>query len=204
MARRQKYAIFERPHRYEDDAHQPVWASFAEKLLLALIDAHPVSKRAGSERAADPNRRERLAAALDSVFDVPKSTGRHDIYKLHAFMSARESFFDEACADFEEFVLKVPKGKRTKPKSKRKVAEEIAPLIEGNSEESSAELLRRSERTARTYLTQIALSMSHQEEEDMIRDLRTVEAILRKWNISMRIDPEALGMASLWGTTRRQ
>jgi hypothetical protein len=203
LVRSQKHAIFERPPRYADDAPQPVWASFAEKLLLALIDAHPATKRAGNDRAADPSRRERLAAALDSVFDVPKSAGRHDIYKLHAFMSARESFFDEACADFEEFVLRVPKGKRTKPNSKRKIAEEIAPLIEGNSDESSAELLRKSERTARTYLTQIALSMSHREEEDMMRDLRTIEAILRKWNINMRIDAEALGMASLWGTTNR-
>ena len=74
-------------------------------------------------------------------------------------------------------------------------------MVRGNSEESSAELLRPAERRARAYLTQIALFNSHQEEEDMIRDLRTVEAILRKWNIAMRIDAEALGIASLWGTT---
>jgi hypothetical protein len=37
----------------------------------------------------------------------------------------------------------------------------------------------------------------------MVRDLRAIEAILRKWNIALRIDPEALGMGSFWGTTGR-
>jgi hypothetical protein len=201
LARKQKHTIFERPHRYEDDAPQPVWPSFAEKLLLTLIDAHRESSAPSSERAADPTRQERLSAALEALFDVPQSVGRREIYKLHAFMSARESFLAEADAAFEKSVLNLPKSQRTKTKSKRKVADAIAPLVHGNSEESSAELLRAAERQARAYLNQIALFNSHQEEEDMIRDLRTIEAILRKWNIAMHIDAEALGMASLWGTT---
>lgn len=201
MARKQRQTIFERPHRYKDDAPQPVWPSFAEKLLLALIDAHPENAAPGRKRAADPARQERLSSALDALFDVPRSSGPHEVYKLHAFMSARKNFVDEACAGFEESVLNLEKSEQTKPKSKRTLADEMAPFVQGNSEESSAELLRSAERQARAYLTQIALFNSHQEEEDMIRDLRTVEAILRRWNIAMRIDAEALGMASLWGIT---
>jgi hypothetical protein len=202
LARRQKHRIFERPHEYDQEAPQPVWPSFAEKLLLALIEAHPESPAAASERAADARRQERLSAALEALFGVPQSSGRREVYKLHAFMSARKDFFDQACAEFEKFIS-LPESQRTKPKSKRKVAEAIALLVQGNSTESSAELVRAAERKARNYLTEIALFNSHQEEEDMLRDLRKVEAILRKWNITMRIDAEALGMASFWGTTGR-
>lgn len=198
MARRRTHKNFERPHRYGDDAPQPYWPTFAEKLLLALIDAYPQRGDDSETIACDSERSERLAEALDAVFNVENRRGPHEIYKLHALMSARETHLDEACAEFEKEILKLPKGQRTKTVSKRSIAQQIAPQVRGNSVETSAELLRASEREHRRYLSQIGVLGSHQEEEDMLRDLRMIERILARWNIQIRVDPEALGMASLW------
>lgn len=38
----------------------------------------------------------------------------------------------------------------------------------------------------------------------MERDLFAVARLLRRWNIDLAIDPEALGMASLWGVNPGQ
>ena len=108
---------------------------------------------------------------------------------------------DEFLTEIEEF-LGFPKKDRTRALSKRKSVTNSAAQALGISAAASAQRLTREERTSRDYLAQIAMFRSHDEEEDMLRDLRVVEATFAKWNISLLVDVEALGMASLWGRKR--
>jgi hypothetical protein len=203
MASRQTEKVFPRPPEYEDDAPQPSWPTFAEKLLLALIDAYPQTALSGQERAENSERQGRLEDALYALFEIERPKGNSYTYKLHALMAAADDIREQVWAEFEAAeVINVPKSVKTKAKSKRTMAQSISGLIKSNSVEASTELLRKAERTERKYLQQIAVFNHHQEEEEMERDLQAIRRILAKWNIKLTIEPEALGMASLWGRKR--
>jgi hypothetical protein len=193
----------ERPPRYRDWPRQPYWSTFIEKLLLAIIDAHPSAKPPAGSTAAFKQREERLAAALEAIFNVNPQRGRNREYDLPALMEiASEKLRADSQAEFEKEVLH-ERG-LTKRVSARAAARAAEHLARGNSVNARTDRLRSRLRDVELceYLSQIAILGYHEEEEDMERDLQGVARILRRWNIDVEIDVRALGMASLWELNR--
>lgn len=191
-----------RPRRYEGEPEQPYWPTFIEKLLLAIIDAYPATLETAKDRAESKDRQDRLDRALLALFRAPRPRGNRRLYQLHALIAAADAAIPSTSqAQFEEY-LGIPKKERTRAVSKRKSVATSATEAIGISAAASAQRLTREERTSRDYLAQIAMFRSHDEEEDMLRDLRVVEAVFAKWNIALSVDVEALGMASLWSRKR--
>jgi len=190
---------FERPPEYADEPALPVWPSFLEKFLLTIIDAYPPDRRPAPERAADPHRQQRLDAALKAIVgrEVPK--GNRERYVLHAAVAAADFEMPKASAAALEGILDPLPVKRTKAPSKRRAFEKYADAMGGQSAESREKRLKAFERANRTYLQHIALFRDHPEEEDMFRDMLAIASILQRWNIECAIEPEVLGLASLWG-----
>ena len=194
----------QRPDRYEDEPSQPYWPTFVEKLLLTIIDAYPPSTRSGEERASDKERQRRLNVILKELFGLSRRGGNSRIYQLPALIASTSAqAMAESVRAFETEILKVPRGRRTRRISRRSMIDMNADLTIGPNRSAKKQRLKRSERWARAYLTRIAVLGFHHEEEDMARDLQLIRAILARWNVSMAIDYEALGMASLWGRKRR-
>ena len=107
-------------------------------------------------------------------------------------------------AAFEEEILEWPKRERTRAPSKASAFRGSTALIEGNSQESREERIEEFAAAHPDYVRGAAAGHSHFEEEDMARDLFAVACLLRHWDVRLAIDPEALGMASLWGGNAHQ
>jgi hypothetical protein len=195
----------ERPREYEGEPAQPYWPLFIEKLLLAIIDANPPDDRPALNRAADKKRQKRLEKALEALFGLERRSGPKRKYALHAAAAAAKRYVSkQSMAAFEEQILKWPKHDRTRAPSKASAFRGSTGLIEGNSQESRAERIEEFTTAHDEYVRETAAGYSHFEEEDMARDLFAVARVLRHWNVSLSIDPEALGMASLWGGNAHQ
>jgi hypothetical protein len=195
----------ERPLRYSEWPAQPFWPSFLEKFLLAIIDANPPEAVAGHEIAASGDRQVRLELALAALIQQPRSAGRDHQYDLPALMQlARAKHVKDAMKEVEVHIG-VPEKDQTRAPSLRSAARQFEGLTEGNSSEARAETLRRHARdsTVKDYITTVAMNRFHMEEEDMLADLSELASILARWNVPMKIDVEALAMASLWGSNRQ-
>lgn len=190
---------FERPHRYADEAVLPIWPSFLEKLLLAIIDANPEDDRPAFERASDVGRQKRLDTALEALTGRKRKRGNKQLYLLHAAMAVVDGVMPASSAEaFERVVLGLPKQDRTKASSRRKAFSQHNSILVGLSDESRTKRLKAFEQKHRRYLQELSLLRHHPEEEDIFNDMQVVAAILQRWNIGCSIEPEALGMASLW------
>lgn len=191
---------FERRPEYEGEPDLPVWPSFVEKLLLAIIDAHPQDGRSAKKRAEDQDHQNRLATALDALFHIKIPEGNSELYLLHGAVAAADREKPKSsAAEFEKSFLDLPQAEQTKAPSKRKARKEIQHTIVGQSRASREQRLEKFERMHRRYLEDFSLFRDHPEEQDMYRDLQTVARILKRWSAGCRVDPEALGMASPWG-----
>jgi hypothetical protein len=203
VAKKPSVTFPERPREYADDPEQPYWPTFIEKFLLTIIDANPAGNGSGEIRAASMDRQRRLDEALHALLQIPPRRGNKPIYQLHALIAAADAEVPRASmAAFEDY-LGLPSADRTATMSKRKALAANADRTVVHSPDATLQRLQRHERVARDYISQIALFRSHDEEEDMLRDLRAIEANMSKWNIALSIDVEALGMASLWGRNPR-
>jgi hypothetical protein len=193
--------LSERPLEYSEDPPQPYWPTFIEKLLLTIIDAHPLDERSGAAIAEDTDRQKRLDEALDALFGKAERRGNKHIYLLHAAVAAaRKEMPTVSAAAFERTVLPdLAPELRTVAKSKRAAFAESASLTRGNSDASRQKRIKQFEKANRAYLTDVAVFRHHQEEEDMFRDLHEVARVFLRWNLPCLVNAEALGMASLWG-----
>lgn len=191
---------FERRPEHADEPPLPVWPSFLEKLLLTIIDAHPADGRLPRDRAADPDRQKRLTDALAALIGHHPPRGNRHLYLLHAAVTAADHEMPRAsAAAFEKICLGLAAKERTRAPSKRETFARHADLMPGLSPESRQKRLKAFEKKNRDYLQHVALLRDHPEEQDMLKDMLAIASILKRWNIECAIEPEALGLASLWG-----
>lgn len=202
---------FERPARYvsadEPTDPSPQFPSFLEKLVAAIVNAHP----------AKPNETEnerllRVRKAVSAISGRPVETGAPPRYDLpetfNAFLTANQNGivavarqdmrlrlsarigddYDYAHApeDFERGFSPTELAKRAEVKTRYKSV--------------SYETIRKrlSDKSYSGYLFDVAFGRVDQEEADMKADLDLVAEVLARWNIQADVDPIALALASFW------
>ncbi len=203
----------ERPARYLEGKSGmvpercPYFPSFMEKLVVAIVTAHP--------RRPDENEDERHLRVREAVCALTGGTaspGAPPSYDLpetfNAFLTVDQKgvvanerndlprrlstrLHDEV--DIRDFAMDTPREDSLTRLAERAADKRRNPSV-------SAQTIRRrvAQTSYRNYLMDVLHRHVEEEEAEMKGDLDRVAEILARWNIRADVDPIALALASFW------
>src|SRR5262249_18474414 len=92
-----------RNSKYHRAPPSPYCPHFIEKLLLPIIDAHPLPADQSPAKASEHSRQVRLSRALGALLGVERPTGRKSDYDLPLLMRiARERLWDQDYLELQQ------------------------------------------------------------------------------------------------------
>lgn len=202
---------FERPARYvnsdEPTEPSPWFPSFLEKLVVAIVNAHPEHPE-----ETESQRQIRVRNAVSALSGRPPAKGAPPRYDLpetfNAFLTVNQNGVVAVARndlprrvslrladDFDHRHAPEDFGRGFSPTGLARRAE-----VRNPRKSASAEAIRKriDKEPYRNYLFDVLYGRVAKEEADMKADLDLVAAVLARWNIQSDVDPIALALASFW------
>jgi len=193
-----------RPEDYDGLPQSPYWPTFVEKLLLAVIDGSASDPRYRAAKTPEHARQLRLADALKALFDEDRSAGASEASDLPRLIEiAHLRLQQEGVRSFAKEHLEFSAAELDAlgpAATYGDFVDDVRATGEGGETATNRDRVRLSKKFKseefQDYAFHILTFREHEEERDMLNDLARVGEILSRWNIVLKVEPLALGMAS--------
>ena len=192
-----------RPEEFADWPASPYCPHFIEKLLLAIIDAHPLQTVKKGDAARERARQIRLSAALKALFGHDRDKAIHrEAYDLPDLIRiARERLWFQRYREYQEDLVN-PDAELTDVDAMQAVMRALAGKSKWDAD-LQTEYVRLMGKYVDKSFQEYALIVldpdldEHPEETQILEDLNQAAEILARWGVRVDIDPERLGLISL-------